>query len=417
MNENFKLNNMTFGKKFNSFIIVFIVLVTSASCKPEIITPTPNPIVVVVGDSILKVSADGIFMRNSKPYRGIGVNYFNAFYRTILNQEDKSYSEGLKYLSDNKIPFIRFTANGFWPNELTLYKTNKARYFTLLDEFVKTAEKYRVGLIPDLFWFYAAVPDLMGEHMNQWANPNSKTIAFMRTYTADVVSRYKNSPAIWGWEFGNEVNSYVDLLDQAMNFLPPVNVVGGTPATRTSEDIITTDILRFALNDFTETIRKYDTERPIFSGNTMPSPNMYHRYKYKNWLQDSSTDFTALLDAQNPVSLGTLTIHTYPDQEFKYFSDSMDSLSQIIKEAMRSSNELKRPLFIGEFGSSKTLGPTLEAQKFQELLTAIIDNKVQLSSIWVYDFSPQDADWNITPTNSRKYQLDAIINANAQFGL
>jgi len=406
---------MAFSKNTYKFLLSFIFLIISFNCKSETEAATTISSTSVAGT--LTVSADGVFMRNGTAYQGIGVNYFNAFYRTILNTSDTTYSAGFKYLSDNKIPFVRFSATGFWPNELSLYQTNKTLYFSALDKFVKCAERNGVGLIPSLFWFYATVPDLMGEHMNQWANPNSKTIAFMRTYTAEVVSRYKNSPAIWGWEFGNEVNAYCDLLDQAINYLPKVSVSQGTPATRTIEDAFTTNILRAALTEFTTTVRMYDPDRPIFSGNAMPAANMYHRYKYQNWIQDSSSDFTALLDAQNPASLGTLTIHTYPDQEFKYFSNSMDSLSQIIQEAMRSSKELKRPLFIGEFGSPKTLGATLEAQKFQELLTAIIDNKVQLSSLWVYDFSYQDADWNVTPTNSRKYQLDAIINANSQFSL
>jgi len=86
-----------------------------------------------------------------------------------------------------------------------------------------------------------------------------------------------------------------------------------------------------------------------------------------------------------------------------------------IHRAMRSSKELKRALFVGEFGSPKTLGTELESQKFHELLNAVIDNKVQLAALWVFDFSSQDADWNITPTNSRKYQLDEVIKANAQF--
>ena len=141
---------------------------------------------------------------------------------------------------------------------------------------------------------------------------------------------------------------------------------------------------------------------------------MYHRYKYQNTTPDSSTDFTSLLDVQNPASLGTLTLHTYPDIEFKYFSDVKCGFSQIIREAMRSSKELKRPLFIGEFGASKLLGTEPEAQKFYQVLNAIIDNKVQLSALWVFDFSYQDADWNITPTNSRKYQLEEIVKANAQ---
>ena len=397
-------------KFFVSFVLLFIILISKSEIKAVEQTTSAS----VAGT--LTVSADGVFMRNGKVYQGIGVNYFNAFYRTISKNSDKTYNAGFKYLSDNKIPFIRFTANGFWPNELKLYRDNKAIYFTLLDEFVKSAETYGIGLIPSLFWFYAAVPDLMGEHINQWGNPTSKTIAFMRTYTAEIVNRYKDSPAIWGWEFGNEVNSYCDLLDQAINFLPKVSVIQGTPASRTIDDAFTTNILKIALTEFTTVVRTYDPNRPIFSGNAMPAINMYHRYKYANWTTDSSTDFNALIDAQNPTGLGTLTLHVYPDQENKYFSDYSPkaTLSQIVKQAMVASKELKRAFYLGEFGSPKTLGAT-EVTKFQEILKAIVDNKVQLSSLWVYDFTSQDADWNITQTNSRKYQLDAVINANAQF--
>ncbi len=390
-------------------VLTFILLSVTCQSKKEV---EPLPSANVTGT--LKVSADGIFMRDGKEYHGIGVNYFNAFYRTVLNSTDKTYEAGLKYLGENKIPFIRFSANGFWPNELKLYQTNKTRYFTLLDEFVKSAETNGVGLIPSLFWFYAAVPDLMGEHLNQWGNPNSKTIEFMRTYTSEMVQRYKNSPAIWGWEFSNEVNLYLSFTGQKNPSLPGVSPTQGTPVQRTSEDVIDTEIYGYALKEFSATIRKIDAERPIFSGNSIASPDMYHRYKYQNTTPDSSTDFTSLLDVQNPASLGTLTLHTYPDIEFKYFSDVKCDFSQIIQEAMRSSKELKRPLFIGEFGASKLLGTETEAQKFYQVLKAIIDNKVQLSALWVFDFSYQDADWNITPTNSRKYQLEEIVKANTQ---
>ena len=391
-------------------VLAFVLLSVTCQSKKEVESLTNDHIT-----GALKVSAEGIFTRDGKEYHGIGVNYFSAFYRTILNSADKTYADGLKYLGDNKIPFIRFSANGFWPNELKLYQTNKTKYFTMLDEFVKSAETNGVGLIPSMFWFFAAVPDLMGEHLNQWGNPNSKTIQFMRVYTTEIVQRYKNSPAIWGWEFSNEVNLYLSFTGQKNPPLASVSPTQGTPAQRTSEDVIDTEMFSYALNEFTATIRKLDIDRPIFSGNSIASPDMFHRYKYHNTTPDSSTDFTSLLDVQNPASLGTLTLHTYPDIEFKYFSDEKCSFSKIIQEAMRSSKELKRPLFIGEFGASKLLGTETEAQKFYQVLNAIIDNKVQLSALWVFDFSYQDADWNITPTNSRKYQLEEIVKANAQF--
>ncbi len=37
-----------------------------------------------------------------------------------------------------------------------------------------------------------------------------------------------------------------------------------------------------------------------------------------------------------------------------------------------------------------------------------------LAALWVYDFSGQDADWNVTATNGRAYQLEAVAEANAR---
>jgi len=39
---------------------------------------------------------------------------------------------------------------------------------------------------------------------------------------------------------------------------------------------------------------------------------------------------------------------------------------------------------------------------------------VPLAALWVYDFSGQDADWNVTATNGRAYQLEAVAEANAR---
>jgi hypothetical protein len=407
-------------KIFNFLLILSFSLALNLNCQSKKedlndVPPKEDPVIVPHSSPFtLKVNSEGILIRNGKPYYGIGVNYFNAFYRTLQNSSDKSYLEGFKYLSQNKIPFIRFSATGFWPSELKIYTQNRTQYFLLLDEFVKAAETYGIGLIPSLFWNGMTTCDLVGEHRSQWANNNSKTIALMRIFTADIMTRYKDSPAIWGWELGNEYNASSDLLDQAINFLPPVSPSQGTPDKRTVEDIMTSDILHSALAEFVVTARKYDPDVALFSGNAMPATNHYHRYKYKTWTQDSSTDFSAILNVQNPSGLGTITLHPYPSQEFSFFSDYKASLSQMVQEGMRTAKELKMTLFVGEFGSPKTLGTALEAQKFNESLAAIMNNKVQLSAIWVFDLSQQDADWNVTPTNGRKYQLDEIIKANAQ---
>ena len=149
---------------------------------------------------------NGVLQRDGKPYRGIGANYFSLFGRTLHDPRDKSYREQFVRLSKANIPFVRFMACGFWPIDWELYLRDKEAYFQRLDDVVKSAEESGIGLIPSLFWHVSTVPDLVGEPMDQFGNPKSKTAAFIRQYTEEVVLRYKDSPAIWG---GNSETSSV----------------------------------------------------------------------------------------------------------------------------------------------------------------------------------------------------------------
>jgi hypothetical protein len=69
---------------------------------------------------------------------------------------------------------------------------------------------------------------------------------------------------------------------------------------------------------------------------------------------------------------------------------------------------------VGEFGAP---GPAAKSEKeFRTLLTAIEQAAVPLAALWVYDRASNDPDplWNVTATNERAYQLQAIAEANAR---
>jgi hypothetical protein len=87
------------------------------------------------GASIV-VAPDGVILKDGKAWRGIGINYFSAFNRLIESGDDTSSFSGLDVLAKHKIPFIRFACCGFWPNEWSLYRTNKVEYFRRMDRFV-----------------------------------------------------------------------------------------------------------------------------------------------------------------------------------------------------------------------------------------------------------------------------------------
>jgi len=75
---------------------------------------------------------------------------------------------------------------------------------------------------------------------------------------------------------------------------------------------------------------------------------------------------------------------------------------------MNVSKNMKKPLFIGEFGASKELGETEQQVVFYDLLHAIEVYKVPLASLWVFDYSPQDSTCNVTSNNSNQYMINAI---------
>ena len=52
----------------------------------------------------LTVGAGGVLLRNGKPYRAFGVNYFNAFLRTLVDHKDTSYRRGFAELAKRDIP-------------------------------------------------------------------------------------------------------------------------------------------------------------------------------------------------------------------------------------------------------------------------------------------------------------------------
>ncbi len=355
-----------------------------------------------------RVNRSGMLVRNGRPYRAIGVNYFDLFYRTLKNPSDTSYRQGLRALSDRGIPFARFMAGGFWPSAQKLYLENEARYFALLDSVVQAAEETGVGLIPSLFWNVPTVPDLVGEPVNQWGNPKSKTHAFMRDYVRKVVTRYRKSPAIWGWEFGNEYTLMADLPNAAQH-RPPVVPELGTPVFRSELDELSYTMIRTALQAFASEVRRYDKRRMITSGNGLPRPSAWHQEARLSWEQDSCEQYLQVLFLDNPAPMNLVSIHVYGEEKRFNGTPTQTEMLRLTREACEKQ---KRVLFVGEFGVGWKQDRAKEKEAFTRLLSAIESCEVPLAALWVYDYQDQDTSWNVTADNERSYQLEAIAKVN-----
>ncbi len=352
----------------------------------------------------------GQLLLRGKPYRGMGVNYFSLFYRTLKNPADTSYRLELAKLSKANIPFVRFMACGFWPVDWDLYQHNKKAYFARLDDVIAAAEKNRIGLIPSLFWNMATVPDIVGEPMDQWGNADSRTIAFMRNYTRELVTRYKDSPAIWGWEFGNEYNLHIDLPNAAPH-RPPVWPTLKTAPQRSQRDDLTSRAMLTAYADFARTVRLYDKHRILITGNSIPRRSAYHNSLDRSWKPDSPEQFRKVLLRDNPSPYDTICVHLYPSAGGEY-PRSARNLAELIRMVQDDSVKAKKPLFIGEFGIRRSDSPEKDRQAFSALLHSVEAAKVPLSAIWVFDHAGQNKDWNVTFENNRKYMLALVGEVN-----
>lgn len=373
--------------KFGWWFMLFAVLTAGVSCCRAAPRPAAG----------LTVSVQGIVLRDGNPYRGIGVNYFDAFYRTLKNRKDTSYDAGFQTLEKAGIPFCRLIGGGYWPQDQKLYRENPHEFFRRFDAVVRSAKRHHIGLIPSLFFNEPAVPDLVGEPLSAWADPKSKTQSYARTYIRDVVSRYHRSPAIWGWEFGNEFNLSADL-PNAAEHRPPIVPSLGTPATRSSLDDVSYEDIRAAFAFFAREVRRYDPDHLISTGDGFPRESAWHNWKEKTWGADTPAQAAEMLRDDNPALIDVVSVHAY------------ENSAEAIRADATLARRWKKPLFVGEFGAP---GPREKSEApFRAILQAIEDSDVPLAALWVYDFRSQDADFNVTAANGRAYQLQAVSEAN-----
>jgi hypothetical protein len=371
------------NRNFSAYLLVFSLALLSM-CGTRSSAAPPG----------LSASPEGVLLKGGSPYSGVGVNYFNCFLRTLQDGDDRSYEEGFRALSKYGIPFARFAATGFWPVEMRLYQTNRAEHFRRMDAVVRSAEKHNVGLIPSLFWYYSSVPDLVREPMDQWGNPESRTHAFMRQYVLEVVGRYKDSPAIWAWELGNEWNLACDL-PNASEHRPPIHPRLGTAAERSARDEMTYAHLEIALREFGRAVRRLDSHRPICDGNSILREHAWHNLNERSWKKDSEAQFQEVFRKVSPEPIDLVSVHVY-GPAWKRLASSA-----------KAAELLKKPLFVGEFQVDEIDSPQARTN-LQQCLEAFRELRIPLAALWVFDFPLQEKDFNVSHRNARVWQLETI---------
>jgi hypothetical protein len=172
--------------------------------------------------------------------------------------------------------------------------------------------------------------------------------------------------------------------------------------------------VRNAFVAFAETVRKLDATRIIFSWNSIPTVSAWHNVHDRTWHADSEAQFAEMLLHDNPDLLNAITIHLYHDSQNTY-PGGTHSIDAAIALAAQIAERIHKPLFLGEFGAERQLGPRAQQQAvFEEFLNAIAQHRVPLAAVWVFDLPSQQGDWNISFDNDRAWMLDLVARANAR---
>ena len=362
----------------------------------------------------LSVDSSGNMLLNGQVFRAIGVNYFDPFVSSVRGNVPISEIESeFKQLHDDGITFARVAMCGFYPNEVARHATLPDWYFEKMDIVVEMAEKYEIGIIANLFWCFFAIPDIVEEDVSQLGNENSETAGMAKQYAETIVNRYKSSPAIWGWEIGNEYNLEADLFTSGTH-IPDYNTlyfagVEGARTPRTVADLLTADDFN-AFNGYVgAVIRENDPNRLITGGESEPRPFAYNMYKNKNLNMDTPTQMGIMMNKYCPAPLDTMSVHFYQD----FSEQAIEDFDTQMSNYMAQSSLYGKALFVGEFGVYRDTytDQNKATQVFENQLAAILKYNVPLASIWVYGKDGDPMDMGESAPDNRD-QYDAIIAAN-----
>ncbi len=354
----------------------------------------------------LHVEADGTITLRGEPFYGFGVNYFAAFARHVESEDmtTEEFKAGLAGLASYNIPFVRLPLSGYAASYYDVYDEDAERVFGYMKAVLDECEKNHIGVIVSLMWWDAALPAHVKGKRSDMGNPESEVVKYAKKYVTDVVSRFADHPAVWGWEIGNEYNLGADLCDkECKEFLwhpyesMPLDGVNGY-------DYYTSEEMAVFYKEIAGVIRKYDTYRMITTGNGEMRPYSYALYqqgkeKDENhfwelrWDQNSREEFVFMNELMTPDPIDTVCFHLQHGtadgknryvMNFRYFGRNM-SPDEYFKAYRDTAKNLGKACFFGEFGDMLDMENAPDMlDKFKEVTSAISKADIQIASLWQF---------------------------------
>ena len=153
----------------------------------------------------ITLDSQGNFMMNGKPFCAYGVNSYTMIYNRQLDPTDESYKDAFRTLKKYNIPIIRTPVTYEPMSYYELYLKDPDAFFEGAVRIIAEAEKSHIGMIVILV-NSARYTSMLGEKPCAVGDMKSKSMAYQIEQAETFVKRYKDSPAVWGWEIRNEAN-------------------------------------------------------------------------------------------------------------------------------------------------------------------------------------------------------------------
>ncbi len=313
----------------------------------------------------LTVGADRTLQRDGVRFRNIGLNYGGAIQRiytqpsaTACEYTPSAEQDAMLDVADAcKVKVLRIKATPYWPAQwrygvnggvagVAATAGDREAHYAKIDAFIAKCRARGMGVVINLFFRHASPADLAGQTVRAgWLTAGSPTRNYVQAVTQEVVTRYLNEDAVYGYEWSNEVNHYNDASDAALGAFPGINTSYGSqasyPAANTS----------FNGNDLSDVlawwygvVRAIDSQRIVMSGN---GPNSYSQ---PGGAAGISTPMAAWHREQvrdNPLNVGS--IHWYGN--IGYGSPSFRGLGAVLTGARHWQAQAGRAFVLGEFGN------------------------------------------------------------------
>ena len=205
-------------------------------------------------------------------------------------------------------------------------------------------------------WRLATVSELIGEDRSQLGNPNSKANQFIRQFTQEMVQRYNDSPAIWGWEFGNEANLAVGPCRTARRMLAQRRAASlfGRIGQQPEGPRLTSQQLRTAISVF----RRNSEKKLIHPASSSPglrfhapTPGTFSKDRVDNPISAAQAFATLLTLTPNPMNMVSVHAHEKAQTTFPGAREARRTCC-----GFRPGRRQRRvkPLFLGEVSDPRS---------------------------------------------------------------